>query len=155
MCEANMKMISDMKILKCCNTNRWRRAVTTRCNCTPEFSGEPGWFLPFHLLLPMRTSQSREWWAVVSCGSWLELLTSSAGGDLVCVQLGLAVPGSADSQVLNLLVFWAIFSLSQFLFLNHLEGVFEALPLMSLYGWCLVVPQRAGWWYVTCGVRSF
>ena len=55
--------------------------MTNGCNCTPEFSGEPGQFLPFRLLLPMRTSQSREWWAVVSCGSWLELLTLSAGGD--------------------------------------------------------------------------
>ena len=86
--------------------------MTSGCNCTPEFSGEPGQFLPFRLLLPIRTSQSREWWAVVSCGSWLELLTLSAGGDLVCVQLGLAVPGSADSQVLNLSVCWVIFSLS-------------------------------------------
>ena len=42
--------------------------------------------------------------------------------------VGLAVPGSADSQVLNLSVFWVVFSLSQFLFLNHLKGVFEALP---------------------------
>lgn len=68
---------------------------------------------------------------MVGCGQ-LWFLAGAADfiswGRFSLCPVGLAVPGSADSQVLNLSVFWVVFSLSQFLFLNHLKGVFEALP---------------------------
>lgn len=85
------KMISDIKILKCCNTNRPRYAMTTRCDCQlPEFSGKPGWFFPSPspvclwepvswegdgLWPPCQRPEELELVLLISCGCWLEPLT--------------------------------------------------------------------------------